>query len=360
MNMRKIIIKFKIRFRKVKKYIKHLYYSAIFVIKIANLIKVLVGLFIFIILIALLGLGIIKFWNFLIAPNVGIYLPEFSITVLFTGRYNILWIVGMAAGSLVSVFRRSKLEWFAEQVNAKPSMIYIFGANQLVERVVRELIGLGFGPFVALIAEKKYYWIEELGATINVLILDSVEELKLPTLYRKITFRNALKILCLVDNPELSQHIILNVRRVNPEAEIILLSRNKPYILDLIGEQLEKIIIVEDLDTLSREIIRMLALGFIYAPVIEAKAPPEYAGKPVNAVEEDFDYKIKVLGVKRGDKIIQTNVIEQGDVLILYLVDRRVLKEFVELIPFEGRIEEEEAQSSISLTESESSETTAA
>ena len=357
MNVRKFIIKFKIRFRKVKKYIKHLYYSAIFVIKISNLIKVLIGLFIFIVLVALLGLGIIKLWNFLIAPNVGIYLPEFSITVLFTGRYNILWIVGMAAGSLVSVFRRSKLEWFAEQVNAKPSMIYIFGANQLVERIIRELIGLGFGPLVALIAEKKYYWIEELGATINVLILDSVEELRLPTLYHKITFKNALKVLCLVDSPELSQHIILNVRRVNPEAEIILLSRNKPYILDLIGEHLEKITIVEDLDTLSREIIRMLALGFIYAPVIEAKAPPEYAGKPVNAIEEDFDYKIKVLGVKRGDKIIQTDVIEQGDTLILYLVDRRVLKEFVELIPFEGV--KEGVQSSISSTERESSETTA-
>jgi len=318
-----------------------MYYDVIYLIRLTAFIKTLLYIGIVIAFLILIGLGLIYIWNEyfyyffvkILHFNVSkIELPDMR--TLFS-RFNIFWILGAIGGSLLSVFIKPKLEKFADKVNAKPYMIYIFGSNTLVQKLINELIRLGLGPMVALIADRKYYWIEDLGKAVDVLILDSPDELRMPTIYDKITFKNALKVISLVDSPEDNQHIILNVRRNNPDVEIIVLSRNKPYILDLVGTSIQNITIIEDLDTISREIIRRLALGFIYAPVIESFVPEDYIGRTPRDLEEDFGGKIKVLGIKRGGRIINAIDIkfEEHDKLLLYLADENVLREFIHLIP---------------------------
>ena len=340
-KFRKYRVWLKIRWNASMKFFKHMYYDVIYLIRLTAFIKTLLYIGIVIAFLILIGLGLIYIWNEyfyyffvkILHFNVSkIELPDMR--TLFS-RFNIFWILGAIGGSLLSVFIKPKLEKFADKVNAKPYMIYIFGSNTLVQKLINELIRLGLGPMVALFADRKYYWIEDLGKAVDVLILDSPDELRMPTIYDKITFKNALKVISLVDSPEDNQHIILNVRRNNPDVEIIVLSRNKPYILDLVGTSIQNITIIEDLDTISREIIRRLALGFIYAPVIESFVPEDYIGRTPRDLEEDFGGKIKVLGIKRGGRIINAIDIkfEEHDKLLLYLADENVLREFIHLIP---------------------------
>ncbi len=339
---RKYRIYLKIRWRMLYSFARHLYYDLVYLVKLAELVRVIAALAILAAFIFILALGFIAFWNIYMVKYLGMHpisLPQPQ--QLLSSRFNIFWIVGAAGGSLLSMFIKPKLDKFADKVNAKPRVIYVFGSNVLTQKLIRDLINLGIGPMIALIAERKYYWIEDLGKTIDVLILDSPDELKMPTIYDKITFRNALKIISLVDDPELNQHIILNVRRNNPDAEIIILSRNRPYILDLVGEHVRNITVIEDLETITREIIRKLALGFIYPPVIEAPIPEDYIGKRPDDIERDFNQKIIVLGVKRNDKILHTpEKFEKNDMLILYLTDTRVLREFLQLLPLEKEVTE--------------------
>jgi len=337
---RKYRVWFKVRWNFGMKVFKHLYYDFVYLVRITAFLKTLVIIGVGIGFILFLILTAIFFWNeyivFLLRNYLKIEVNEIAFSISqgnFLRQFNIFWILGTVGGSLMSVFIKPKLEKFADKVNAKPYMIYIFGSNELTHRIINELVKLGLGPMTALIAEKKYYWIEELGKSVDVLILDSPEELRMPTLYDKIKFKNALKIISLVDNMEDNQHIILNVRRNNPEVEIIILSRNKPYMLDVVGERLGNISVIEDFETITREIIRRLALGFIYAPVIESHVPEEYIGKDPRLIEQDFNYKIRILKVKRGKEILMPEKLEKGDKILIYLQNEKVLSEFLQLIP---------------------------
>lgn len=338
---RKYRIMLKIRWNYGMRLFKHLYYEGIYLIRLTEFIKTLIIIGLAIVFILGILLIVIYFWNQYIVFlannyfNTNLNEIEFPNFSAMMGRFNIFWILGAIGGSLLSVFIKPKLDKFADKVNAKPNMIYVFGSNTLTQRVINEFIKLGIGPMVALIADRKYYWIEELGKVVDVLILDSPEEIRMPTIYDKIKFRNALKVISLVDSPEENQHIILNVRRNNPDVEIIVLSRNKPYILDLVGENLQKITVIEDLETITREIIRRLALGFIHAPVIESYVPEDYIGKSPELLEEDFNGKIRILGVKRNGEIIHPDTLMENDKLIIYLLHEKAIQEFLQLLPLE-------------------------
>lgn len=311
-----------------------------YIVRLTEFIKTFIIIGIFIGLIILIALYVIMLYNIYLAVKYN--LPTVKIDF---GRFSPLFILGWIAGSLLSVFLKPKLERFADRVNAKPQMIYIFGSNDLTRNLVRNLISLGFGPMTALIAEKSYYWIEALGPQVDLLTLDVPDELKVETLYQKVTFKNAIKVVILIDDPELSQHVLVNVRKVNPDAPIIVLSQYKPPIIDLVGEHVQGIQIINDIETIVNEIIRRLALGFDYAPVIEAYAPEDYVGKSFEDLEYDFNYKVKVLGVKREGQILQQTKIEKNDKIILYLLDRKILREFLSLIPkVEIKTEIEEVQ----------------
>ncbi|MCD6491729.1 MAG: hypothetical protein J7K59_05535 [Candidatus Korarchaeota archaeon] len=337
-RLRKYKIWLKIRWRMGMSLFKHFYYDAKFYIKLRSLIKTIIIIGVALGFLLLIVFSVILLYNTYIATTFSLPVIELKLSTT-TKNFNIFWIVSSVGGVLMSIFLKPKLEKFADKVNAKPRMIYIFGSNDLVKRLINSFVELGLGTMVALIADKNHYWIQELSKSVDLLILENQEELRFPTIYEKIKFKNALKVITLLDDPELNQHVILNVRRCNPEAEIIVLSRNKPPILDLTGQKLPNIFVIEDIDSLSREIIRQIALGFVYAPVIEAIVPPEYLGKNPKAIEEDFSGKLKVVGVKRNNNIGMFKTLKSGDKILLYLVDRRVLREFIHLIP---QIEEKE------------------
>ncbi len=331
---RKYRIRFKILYNQGRLYFKHFYYMVKFIVRLTEFIKTFIIIGVFIGILFLLALYIIQLYNTYLVPMY--HLKEIKIDF---SRYSPLFAIGWLGGMLLSVFLKPKLERFADRVNAKPQMIYIFGSNDMTRKLVYSLIELGLGPMTALISEKSLYWIEALGAQLDLLILDNPEELKTETLYDKITFKNALKVVILVEDTELSQHILVNVRRVNPNASIILLSQYKPPIIDLVGQYTPNIHIINDIETISNEIIRRLALGFDYAPVIEAFVPEDYVNRPIHAIEEDFNNKVKVLGVKRQGEIVIADKFKKGDKVILYLVDRKALREFLVLIP---KVSEEE------------------
>ena len=334
-KFRKIRIRFKIVYNQAMAYFKHFYYMLKFIIRLTEFIKTFIIIGIVLGILFLIGLYIINLWNTYVSPTYN--LPRVKVDFR---RFSPIFFLGWLGGMLMSVFLKPKLERFADRVNAKPQMIYIFGSNEITKKLVENLIQLGLGPMTALIAEKSYYWIEALGAQLDLLILDTPDELKIETLYEKIGFKNALKIVILVEDKELAQNILVNIRRVNKETEIILLSQYRPPIIDLAGPYTENIRMIDNIETITNEIIRRLALGFDYAPVIEAKLPEDYIGLEPKALEEDFNHKVKVLGVKRKGKIILPEKFEKNDLVLLYLIDKKALREFLSLIP--KRIEFEE------------------
>ncbi len=345
-RFRKYRIKFKIIYNQTNMYIKHLYYMGKYIIRLTELIKTFIALGIFIGIIFLIGLYVINLINTYLVPMYGMKPIKLDL-----GRFSPLFVLGGIGGMLVNVFLKPKLERFADRVNAKPLMIYVFGSNEMTRRLVSSLIQLGLGPMTALISEKSMYWIESLGANLDLLILDNPDELKAETLYERIGFKNALRVVILVEDRELSQHILVNVRKVNPDIEIIILSQYKPPIIDLAGSYAYNIRIINDIETISNEIIRRLALGFDYAPVIEADVPEDYINENPNAIEEDFNFKVKVLGVKRENEIITTDKLKKGDKILLYLKDRTALREFLTLIPKKfavtSTVEEEKSETKL-------------
>lgn len=335
-------IRFIIMKNALMKNIKHLIHSALYIVRISALFK-LIGYFI-VFIVFLLGLVffaifiynqyIVIFADFLGFKLSPIVFSLSSLTsMLFSRQTNPIYVVGFILGSALSAFMRPKLERFVEKVKTKRSVIYVFGSNKITEEFVRVMCEYGFGPLIALIAEKERPWMEDIKAFIDLLTLDDVEILYDETIYRRIGFQNALKILILVDDKNLSQHILLNVRKYNNTAEVILLSRNKPPLLDLVGSSIENIRIIDDIDITKRALIRTLSVGFMYADAVEVPVPKEYIGKTPKTLEDDFNNRIKVLGVKRRNQIVYPESFENGDLLILYLIDAKVLKEFLQLLP---------------------------
>lgn len=338
---RKYRIRYKIYKSMIMKLIKHTYNYAKYLIKVAALLKLVLYLAIFILFVASLVIVVVFFYNNYIVPLLSSLIElspiSFSLSgltqTLFSSRINPLYFIGVLAGAILSAFMRPKLEHFSVRVKSKKTVIYVFGSNQLVHDFVKSLCNMGFGPLVALIAEKEKPWMMEVKTYIDLLTLDTPEALADEILYNKIEFKNALKVLILVDEPQLAQHILVNVRKVNPDVPIILLSRNKPPLLDLVGKSIKNVVVLDDIDLTSRELVRRLGLGFAYATAIEAPVPKDYVGRRPSDIESDFDHRIKVLAVKRAARIFMPEKFEQNDILILYLVDSKVLREFLQLLP---------------------------
>lgn len=339
--LRKYRIRYKIYKSMILKLIKHMYNYAKYLIKVAALFKLILYLAIFIFFVASIITISVFLYNNYIVPLLSriIELNPISLSLsgltqtLFSSRINPMYFIGLIVGAILSAFMRPKLEHFSVRVKSKKTVVYVFGSNQLVYDFVKSLCNLGFGPLVALIAEKERPWMAEVKAYIDLLTLDTPEALADATLYNKIEFKNALKVLILVDEPQLAQHILVNVRKVNPTAPIVLLSRNKPPLLDLVGNFVENVVVLDDIDLTSRELVRRLGLGFAYANAIEVPVPEDYVGRKPSDIESDFGHRIKVLAVKRAARIILPDRFEQNDILILYLIDPRVLREFLQLLP---------------------------
>ena len=337
--------KYKIRYRiyknRLMRFIKHLINYGKYIVKIADLLKLILYFVIFISFVVSAVLIAVFFYNQYLVPVLSkitnVQMISLSLSgmakTLFSSRMNPFYFVGFLSGAVLSAFMRPKLEHFAVRVKSKKTVIYVFGSNEITHQFVKSICDFGFGPLIALIAEKEKPWMAEIKHHVDLLVLDNPEILMDETLYKKIEFKNALKVLVLVDSSELAQSILVNVRKVNPQADVIILSRNKPPLLDFVGNQIENITVLDDIDLTSRELVRRLSIGFMYANAVEVLVPKDYVGRRPEDIEHDFNHRIKVLAVKRKGRIYMPEKLEMNDILILYLVDIAALREFLQLLP---------------------------
>jgi len=316
-------------------------HDAIYIMKISAFLRVILYLVLFVLIVFFIVSASIIFYNQVVVPSLSSFIDIKPISIsfssiygtMFSGRTNPLYAMGFIMGTAISAFMRPKLEKFIEKVKTKKTVIYVFGSNEIARRFVKSMCEFGFGPMIALVAEKEKPWMSKYKSQIDFLSLDDPDVLKDSTIYEKMEFKNAVKILILVDDKELAQHILLNIRKNNPTVSIILLSRNKPPLLDLSGVDISNIQVIDDIDITHRELIRQISIGFMYANAVETMVPEDYIGKNPGNIEVDFNHRIKVLGVKRGHTILFPDELREGDILILYLVDVRALKEFLQLLP---------------------------
>lgn len=341
--LRGLRVRTKIKVERIVNRIKHYYYSLIGVVRLFSAIKILLLVFIGLGFLIFLILLVIDAWNmFLVShglPKLGLPFP----------LWRIFFVMGWILGALMSFFTKPKVKKFADKVAAKPSMIYLFGSNRLTEMLLNKLMSLGMGVRTALIAEKKRLWIENLPAEINTLILDDPQELKSDTLYDIVQFKNASKIIVLIEDPDLCGNILTRVRKVNQEVELLLLSNNKPAFLDLSTGRIEKIEVIKDTNAILRELTGKLALGYQRPDVISLPLPPTYEGRPPSSIEKDFKERVKVLGIKRNGDIKDTTELRSGDQILLYLKDAKVLGDLLHLtkgleIPEEESMQEMERE----------------
>ncbi len=339
--MRRKRIKYLIIKNKLLRIVKHWIHDMIYIVRISALLTMLLYLIIFVGIIALIIASFYLLYNQFIVNMLGgalnlkpvTFSPSSLLGTLFSGRTNPLYAIGFLFGTALSAFLRPKLEKFIEKVKTKKTLIYVFGSNEITRHFIESICAFGFGPLLALIAEKERPWMDKYRSIIDLLVVDDPEVLKDPTVYSKIGFQNAINVLILVDDRELAQHILLNIRKTNPNVQVLLLSRNKPPILDVVGEHLKNIKVIDDIDITNRELVRQISLGFVYANAVETIIPREYIGKTPNDLESDFNFRLKVLGVKRGDLILLPDKFEAEDIVILYLHDPKALREFLQLLP---------------------------
>lgn len=288
-----------------------------------------------ILFLVLAGIGFLLFlalltidaWNMYIAPSSG--LPQIGFPF---PMYRILFVMGWILGAVMSFFTKPKVKKFADKVKAKPRMIYVFGSNRLTEMLLNELLNLGMGMRTSLIAGRKRLWIENLPEGINKLILDNLEELETETLYNIIQFENAKRVIILVDDSNLAGNILTNVRKVNPEVEVLLLSNNKPAFLDLSAGKIENVQIIEDSEAILRELTGQLALGYERPDVISLPVPSAYVNRSPSLIEKDFKKGLKVLGTERNEKILKdVSKLQADDHILLYLQNTKVLADLLQL-----------------------------
>ncbi len=319
-------IRVKIRLGRLRSKLGHYWYSLIGVVRLFSAMKMLILVLAGIGVLIFLVLLVIDAWNIYVATPHG--LPELGLPFPL---WRLLFVMGWILGALMSFFMKPKVKKFADKVNAKPNVFYVFGSNQLTEMLLNKLMALGMGVKTALIAGKKRLWVENLPGEINKLILDNPEELKTDTLYEIVTFSNASRVIVLVDNPDLAGHIITNVRKRNPDVELILLSNNKPAFLDLSAGKFENVQIIEDTEAILRELTGKLALGYDRPNVIALPSPREYVGRSPTLLEKDFKRHVKVLGIRRNGSIIETNQLQKGDHILLYIGKSEILGELLQL-----------------------------
>ncbi len=338
---RKYRIRYKIYRNRLMRFLRHLIHDLLYIVRISALLRMILYFALFILFVGFIAYVAIFFYNQYAVPLLGKYLNlapiELSVDrirgLLFSRQTNPIYAVGFVLGTALSAFMRPKLEKFVEKVRTKRSVIYVFGCSDITRQFVASMCEFGFGPLIALIAEREKPWMANYSAYVDLLTLDDPDILRDPTIYERIGFKNALKVLILVDDKELAQHILLNVRRNNPSVEIVLLSRNKPPLLELAEGFVENIKVIDDVDITNRELIRQISLGFMYANAVETLVPQDYVGRTPEDLESDFNGRLKVLAVKRGHSIITPREFQENDILILYLVDPRALREFLQLLP---------------------------
>ncbi|MHA1973837.1 MAG: hypothetical protein ACTSW1_12645 [Candidatus Hodarchaeales archaeon] len=231
----------------------------------------------------------------------------------------------------MSFFKRRKIRKFAEKAVEQKSTIFVFGSNIFTEAFIEQLIEIGAQEKVSLISDKKLAWIEEVRKKVNVLIEEEKEEYAKRNLYETIGFQNAEKVIILHENPIIIQNIMSFI--TNDELKVVLIEQfAPPFVHYLAGQKKGKIIIVDNIFQIVRELYNQMGLPLAKPPVIALPITGNFAKTPLleiqipgilllNILREDSKHHIYPLDepVQDNDKILL--YLEDGDNSLRNLVD---------------------------------------
>ncbi|MFW9854654.1 MAG: hypothetical protein ACFFFG_06320 [Candidatus Thorarchaeota archaeon] len=231
------------------------------------------------------------------------------------------------------LFKKRQIRKFAEKAVERQNSIFVFGSNIFAEAFLERLIEIGAQSKVALIADRKFDWIEEIREQdVLVLVEERRDEYGKRNLYENIGFQHAEKVIILHEDPVIIQNIMSFI--ANTELKVILLAQfAPPFVHYLGGQKSEQIIIVDNLFQIVRELYRQMDLQLSKPPVVSIPIPKSL----INRSLEDLKIpSVMVLNIFREEderKILPlTELAKSTDRLMLYLEQPDSLSTLVDFL----------------------------
>lgn len=227
------------------------------------------------------------------------------------------------------VFKKRTIKKFAEEVSQRSNSIYIFGHNQYSEAFVLHLIETGAAEKVAVISNKRLLWIEEAKEQgVSTLIEEREEEYRKETLYRLIGFEDAEKVFILFETPQMIENILSGVRSQTQKADVFILGRfAPPFMLYLSRTREERIHIIDDVESIARELLDELPLNQTIAPVVEIPVPKKMIGETASEVSLKGSEILRI--VREKDLLSPKNILKENDYLLIFLKEPDSLKTLI-------------------------------
>ena len=231
--------------------------------------------------------------------------------------------------NIVGFFKDRRVRKFAEKVAEHENTIFVFGSDTVTENFIRNLINLGLGNKVALIAEKDMLWIDDVEEEVTKLVEERKEEYNKKQLYETIGFHTAEKIIILHKDPALVQSIIGQIKNINTESKgpkIILIAQNAPPFVRYLSEsQRERFIIVDNIYQVTTKLYNEMKLDLVKPPIITVPISKNMYGKTAQELEIPNSIILRIVRKDEDtgkDTLLSiTAVLKPLDRLMLYLIE---------------------------------------
>jgi len=233
--------------------------------------------------------------------------------------------------------RDRKVKKFAKAVEERNNTIFVFGSDSQTQFFIEDLVRLGFGNKVALIADDDKSWIDDVQDQniVSVLVENNRQKYEDIKLYNLIGFNTAEKIIILHSDGKLIQQIISHIEDLGErDVKLILIAQHSPAFVRYLSQaQRERFIIADNVYSITAELYKTLGLSLNQPPVITVPIPNTFETKIANELKVT---KSMVLRIQRiiNDKeelISPLNKLRKGDLIMLYLFDgEESIKEIIE------------------------------
>lgn len=219
-----------------------------------------------------------------------------------------------------------KVKKFAKAVEERQNTIFVFGSSALTKQFLEDLIRLGYGNKVALIAEEEHGWIEDFEEEISILVEKDLKKYQGEKLYHLIGFATAEKIIILHENSKLVQDIIDHIQDLSSsKVNIIMVAQHAPpFVRYLSQSQRDRFTITENVHSISSELYKLMELPLEQPPVITVPVPSGLVGSRGTEVmlEKSHILRVQRKGGKGEDELLPPeNELQMGDLLMVYLLE---------------------------------------
>ena len=223
--------------------------------------------------------------------------------------------------------RDRKIKKFAKTVEERDNTIFVFGSDFQTHQFIEDVIRLGLGGKVALIAEDDKNWIDEIqdDDSISVLVEKNLEKYADKKLYNLIGFSTAEKIIILHSDGQLIQNIISHIENLGGrDVKIILIAQYAPAFVKYLSQaQRDRFIITDNVTATTAELYKTLGLDLVQPPIITVPIPKKLSSTPANQIHFKQSRILRIVRTKQVDGQnellpIENSLIE-GDLIMLYL-----------------------------------------